>query len=274
MARRRKSEDRSVFLTEEQKHQRIQRGFAEIRRLMLEVADLKAAHIKPVTDAITKQWRTLKADTGTEMADLKPFFQIFCRDRLAEEVDDETDAERIRANLRRVYQALQSGEMVDFLDVLTVTAEEEQPVEEEPAESFEDDVGQAESSFEVASGEVENVNTGEGEAAPEQIAAPDADWGDECDLDPADGEDGSDAGFAYHAGEEAAQNGTSFRTLLKRFGKHHASAWATNARAGFDAASRRMAREEAETDDDNVVSMPVPLPKISDGVALTSGDDA
>lgn len=115
MARSRKTSEAHHCLSEEQKQQKIQAAFPAIYGLMQQVEAKKAEHIKPLADAITKAWRTLKADTGIDQADLKPFFLIFIREQIAEAAENEADAERIRENLRQAFTALQSGETLDLL---------------------------------------------------------------------------------------------------------------------------------------------------------------
>jgi len=115
MARSRKDSEAQYCLSEEQKQQKIQAAFPAIYGLMQQVEAKKAEHIKPLADAITKAWRMLKAETGTDQADLKPFFLIFIREQIAAAAENEADAERIRENLRRAFQALSSGETLDLL---------------------------------------------------------------------------------------------------------------------------------------------------------------
>lgn len=115
MARRRKTSEAQYCLSEEQKQQKIQAAFPAIYGLMQQLEAKKAEHIKPLTDAITKAWRQLKTDTGIEQADIKPFFLIFIREQIADAAENEADAERIRDNLKRAFEALHTGETLDLL---------------------------------------------------------------------------------------------------------------------------------------------------------------
>lgn len=155
MARRRKQAEAPACHTEQEKHERINKGFAEIFRLMGVLDALKAQHIKPLQQAITKEWRGIKADTGTERADLDPFFRLYVRRMLAEAMEQEADTERVLANMKRAFGGLQVGETLDFLEILAAEAKAEQPEDdmferEEPVAA--DDERQAE-----VAGEIEEV---------------------------------------------------------------------------------------------------------------------
>jgi len=115
MARSRKTSEAHYCLSEEQKQQKIQAAFPAIYGLMQQVEAKKAEHIKPLTDTITKAWRQLKTDTNIDQADIKPFFLIFIREQIADAAENEADAERIRENLKRAFEALQTGDTLDLL---------------------------------------------------------------------------------------------------------------------------------------------------------------
>ena len=222
MARRSKKTEAPTCTTEEQKHERINTGFAEIYRLMGVLEALKAQHIKPIQQAITKQWRGIKADTGTERADLDPFFRLYVRRMMAEAMEQEIDAERVLANLKRAFCGLQVGETLDFLGVLELEAKADQP-EDDMFERDEPAAADGERQAEVA-GELEEVEEepepevqqldkvlaadgnaqGEGDGEP-VVAAPGSDWGD-GDEAPVE-EEFASAGKPFNEGRKAGAEG-------------------------------------------------------------------
>lgn len=222
MARRRKQPEAPTCHTEQEKHERINKGFAEIFRLMGVLEALKAEHIKPIQQAITKQWRGIKADTGTERADLDPFFRLYVRRMMAEAMEQEADAERVLANMKRAFGGLQVGETLDFLEILASEAKAEQPEDDmferdEPAAA--DDERQAEVAGEIEEldeepePEVTTVDAvlaadanAQGEGDDEPITpAPGSDWGDGDDA-PVESEFAS-AGKPFNEGRTAGADG-------------------------------------------------------------------
>lgn len=111
----------------------IKAAFAHIYSLDSQIAALKAKYIAPKSDEATAAWRGLKKDTGIERKDLKLFYDIYKRQRMAEDLADEIDRERILDNLRMAFHALQQGEMLSFLEALDAAAAIQDAQDEAPA---------------------------------------------------------------------------------------------------------------------------------------------
>lgn len=102
----------------EQERARILAGFDEIYNFDKTIDDLKELHIDPVAALRTQAWRSLKTDTAIERADLKIGYELYKRNREAEDLEAEADGERVQDNLRRVFAALSEGETLDWLAAL------------------------------------------------------------------------------------------------------------------------------------------------------------
>ena len=92
-------------------------GFDEIYRIDRDIEDAKEKHIAHLTKARTKLWRKLKADTGITQEDMKPYYSIHKRNKLAVELGGE-DCDRIHDALREIFFAMQKGGQMNFLDAM------------------------------------------------------------------------------------------------------------------------------------------------------------
>lgn len=124
-----------AVLPDHEKNELIQRTFPEILSLKKQIAALMEQHVKPVQRTLKKTWGELKAKTGTERADLDLLYRLYERDQLAGEMDEDTDRDRIMANLRRTFEALKDGDMLSFLDALEQTDDDMFEGEGEQAET-------------------------------------------------------------------------------------------------------------------------------------------
>lgn len=183
-------------------------AFAELYALDDKIAELKAEHIDPLADSRTATWRDLKAKTDIARKDLDLFYKLYKRARMAQALDDEAEGERIRDNLRRVYQALQAGETLDWLDAVN----EGRPdtigggSADAPAVAAADD----DDMFEVAPAEVfapdSPAKKGRGKKAKDPEPDPAADW-DGTDRSAGSDDEMDGAGFTFAAGRQAAIDG-------------------------------------------------------------------
>jgi hypothetical protein len=208
MARSKKLSAPPPNFSETEKREKIAGAFPELRRLLLDVVAKRNEHIKPLTDAITRLKRRLKADTGTEWADVDPLFRLYMREQLAEETDEAGDAERIRANLKRSFLALKEGETLDLFALFNVAdgadAPESDAFERAAAHDREAD-GEHESEGRAAEPSPLDALGDDSTQAeePEPAPAPDANW---AAAAAADDESFDDAGHAYHEAVKAGSD--------------------------------------------------------------------
>jgi hypothetical protein len=209
MARRKKSSAPPPNLPESEKRQKIAEAFPELRRLLLDIIAKREEHLKPLTAAVTRLKRRLKADTGTEWADIDPLFRLYMREQMAEEIEETADAERIRANLKRAFLALKEGETLDLLTLFDVAEGVDKPEPDAFEKAAAQDVDaepETESEGHAAAAAPLDAQGGNGELAeePEPEPAPDADWAAAAAADDASFDE---AGTAYNeavkAGAEA-----------------------------------------------------------------------
>ena len=93
-------------------------AFREVRSLDMDIAEMTETHIKPLKDERVRLMRELKADTTIDQADVTLFYRIWSRQEDARNVLEEEDRDCVLDNLRTLFVALNSGEMLDFVDVL------------------------------------------------------------------------------------------------------------------------------------------------------------
>lgn len=217
MARRRNTSETHLCLNEEQKQQKIQAAFPAIYGLMQQLEAKKAEHIKPLTDAITKAWRQLKTDTGIEQADIKPFFMLFLREQIADAAENEVDAERIRDNLKRAFEAMHTGETLDLLAAFGQV----ETLKGGKAETSEDETETAGEPRELA-GDADVEEQRESGPAPVDVTAKGGQGGEPKDEEPevladaqapmtttAEDSEFAAAGHVFQAGRTAALEGAA-----------------------------------------------------------------
>lgn len=95
----------------------IQKGFKDRLEQELAIAELEEKHLKGPKEALKKIKRDMKADTNIEGKDLDLNYQLYKRQQMAKMLEEE-DANRIADNLRDVFKALSTGEMLDFVDAM------------------------------------------------------------------------------------------------------------------------------------------------------------
>lgn len=100
----------------------IQEGFEERLKLERKIDDLIEKHVKPVKDELKKLKKNMSADTDIEATDLNNLYRLFKRQEEAKQMEDESDRDRILDNMREGFNALKTGEMLDFVKVLDEAA--------------------------------------------------------------------------------------------------------------------------------------------------------
>lgn len=100
----------------------IQAAFKAIYQKKQDIAAEMAAHVEDHKEDLRKLWTGLKKDTGLNRKDLELNFKLYERERDAEDIDDESEREKVMNGLRAGHRALKAGQMVNFLDVIEATA--------------------------------------------------------------------------------------------------------------------------------------------------------
>ena len=99
----------------------------DTRKLFEALYDLKrtidgvvAEKVDPLKREMKEKKQRFKEDTGVDLTDINNFFKIYCRERSAAEMDEE-DPARIKDNMRILFRALRSEQMLDLFNVLEFT---------------------------------------------------------------------------------------------------------------------------------------------------------
>jgi hypothetical protein len=191
--------------------------FSAIYSLECEVEALKAKHITPVSDEIKAKRRMLKAGCDMNAKDIKLAYDLWKRLEQTTKMEDEAEGQRVQADIRRIFAALQKGEMVDFLSVLGAD-DALKPLADDLIANEHDDIdgdgefdgGDGDDDFEDVSGP-KPLNLTEaggdlsGEAMAEEDEPPAAEWAvveDDGNTEVLDG-----AGFVFISGREAGEQG-------------------------------------------------------------------
>jgi hypothetical protein len=235
------TDDMSHCFTREQKILIIKDTFPRLLTLELEKAEMQQEHVAPLQQSFTKLARELKAKTGVDRADWWPSYLQFKRDHVAEQMDAAADTDRIQRNLKLMYDALNRGEMVNFLDVI----EDGQPGSAPSA--FEIDHAASEDANDSAAPkpldftDKEQANATDKEAVAE---APPSDWGDNAARPvPHEQDNGDAAGHAFAEGMRAAIAGEAdVAALIKAKGWDGRSALAKSFKAGHAAGLKECER--------------------------------
>jgi hypothetical protein len=125
-------------------------AFHEVRTLDQDIAEMTEVHVKPLKDQRVKLMRELKADTTIEQADVTLFYRIWSRQEDARNILEEEDRDRVLDNLRTLFVALNSGAMLDFIDVLETTGSQHTPAHIQAAEDQREVVAEEEAEEEAA----------------------------------------------------------------------------------------------------------------------------
>lgn len=87
--------------------------------------------IKPLREARAQTVKTLKEDTTIDATDIALVYKLWRRQEDAKVANDDDLRDKVHDNLRTLYKALQSGQMLDFIDVLEKTEGED--IDDRPA---------------------------------------------------------------------------------------------------------------------------------------------
>lgn len=131
MARKKKTEE-----TDENQHEEltnvgalndaIVNAFNELLAIDRQIDAETETHIKPLKDGRTKLLRNLKADTTIAIADINAFYRLWRRQQDAiEGFIEEDDKDKVLDDMRTMFNALATGEMLDFVDVLAESIAEQ-----------------------------------------------------------------------------------------------------------------------------------------------------
>lgn len=220
-------------------------AFAKLYGIDCDLAALKTVHIEPKADERTAQWRDLKAATGIARKDLELYYKLYKRDKDAEQLDDEDAGRQIKDDLRRLYDALQKGETLDWLGV-AVGAENEPGSEDEEDDAPLAAVGADEGVDDPAEVGPDDADI-EPEADPataEAEAGPDADWGN-AEAEASDAAF-DNAGMVFNEGEASGTAGKTPQDNPYTDGIR-AATWERGRKAGI--------RKALEGVGDNVIPM-------------------
>jgi ribosome modulation factor len=94
----------------------IKAAFQAIYAKKQDIAAEMAAHVDDHKEDLRKLWQTVKKDTGFNLKDLKLNYALYARERDADDLDDESEREKVQNGLRASFRALKNGQMVNFLD--------------------------------------------------------------------------------------------------------------------------------------------------------------
>lgn len=219
-------------------------AFAKLYGIDCDLAALKTVHIEPKADERTAQWRDLKAATGIARKDLELYYKLYKRDKDAEQMDDEDAGQQIKEDLRRLYDALQKGETLDWLGV-DVGAENEPAAEDEDAPFA--DVGTDDDGVDDPAevGPDDGDHEPKAEPAPADAeGGPDADWGN-AEAEASDAAF-DNAGVIFNEGEAAGGSGKTPQDNPYQDGIR-AATWERGRKAGI--------RKALEGVGDNVIPM-------------------
>ena len=112
-------------------------AFNELLAIDRQIDAETETHIKPLKAGRTKLLRNLKADTTIATADITAFYKLWRRQQDAiEGFVEEDDKDKVLDDMRTLFNALSTGEMLDFVDVLAERIAQEDGGEEpghEPA---------------------------------------------------------------------------------------------------------------------------------------------
>lgn len=119
------------------------RGMLEIDR---QIDGRIERDIKPLREARAQTVKTLKEDSTIDAKDIALIYKVWRRQEDAKISSDDDLRDKVHDNLRTLYKALQSGQMLDFIDVLEKTEGEE--ADERPAFLKKHDADRADSAAE------------------------------------------------------------------------------------------------------------------------------
>ena len=251
--------DKVKLLSPEELPLEIRQAFHRIYDLDCEIADLKAEHIDPVAEQRTATWRTLKGATDITRKDIDLAYKIFRRWKDAAAMEDEAEGRRIQSNIKRLFDACQRGETIDFLQALNL----KDHGGDQTGDLAGDDLDDAENFGGGDAGErMEDVEDRHRDQQlrveiaeePAAVAGPDADWGDDKAPVPDEQNDGSKEGFAYAAGEAAGREGKmDVKALIKGQGWHYRSSMAKSFAAGHAKGLRLWEADAAKKERDDAI---------------------
>ena len=96
-------------------------GFAKRLNIETQIAALKATHIKPLQEDLSEVVKDQKKESGIDGKDLAIFYAAYKRQQEAKAFVDDDDRDRVLENMRIVFEAMQQGGQLDFIDAVTTT---------------------------------------------------------------------------------------------------------------------------------------------------------
>jgi hypothetical protein len=90
----------------------------EVLALDRKIAEEKERHIKPLQDARKKKIRKMKADTNVSIQAFNAHCKLFKLNASAEDMTEEDDADKLRDDLRIVYDAMAASGQLDWVDAV------------------------------------------------------------------------------------------------------------------------------------------------------------
>ena len=80
------------------------------------------SEVKPIQDKLTKLFRGLKTDLNIPIGDARAMFKLYLREQDVAEWEDDDEAAAVQDAMRELFEAMQEGDMLDFITVLERTA--------------------------------------------------------------------------------------------------------------------------------------------------------
>lgn len=99
-------------------HDAIIEAFPKILADELHRKEMHEEHVKPITKAINKAFKTLSADCDIPAKVLKLKFKEYCMEQEALKFEDENDRDKVLDGLKLAFGAMVKGKTLNYLDVL------------------------------------------------------------------------------------------------------------------------------------------------------------
>ena len=100
----------------------------QIRMILKQAASLEQqrrsameSNIKPIQDKLTKLFRGLKTDLNIPIGDARAMFKLYMREIDIADWEDQDEADSVKDAMRELFEALQEGEMLDFVQAMQKT---------------------------------------------------------------------------------------------------------------------------------------------------------
>jgi hypothetical protein len=218
--------------------QHLSAAFSHLYSMECEKAALIEEHIKSVSEEITASWRDLKAGTGVDRATLKPYYELYKRGRIAQDMADEAEGVRVQRDLKRVYLALDKGKTLNFLEVLMAP-----PAAVSASQSKGQD-NRAPADGEGAQGASKADGGGQAKEQKQKAAKPEAAREEAADHKAKD-PDLDNAGHFYNEGEAAGLAGHGPEVNKYADGSMKARQWEMGRAMGFKKLQAQQSKSDA-----------------------------